>query len=137
MMSQKQQSTRGKLIYFPKRSSVFRDNQIWIRHKFIPQEGDPAWLTAAMLAGRARRVVVHYVEQAWVPVRGGQRQRIWLAALLSHESLFPPLRLTPRLSREFAAAVGLPHPRHWVGNIVLLVPRRTRTGRQVIQVVSG
>jgi len=135
-MSKKEQSTRGKLLYFPNRLSVRKDKVFWVRQEFIPRESDPAWLTAAMLTARARRVTVHYVEQAWVPIRGGGRQKIWLAALLSDEAWFPPLRLTPRLCCEFAAIIGLPHPRHWVGNSVRLVPQRTRGGQWIIRVVS-
>lgn len=136
-MSMKQQSTRGKLLYLPPCLSVFKDKQIWLRREFIPGEGEPAWLTAAMLAGRPRLVAVHYVEQAWMPTHKGRREKIWLAALLSHESWFPPLRLTPRLCNEFAAVTGLPHPRHWVGQLVWLLPRRVGKGRQLIQVVHG
>jgi hypothetical protein len=137
MMFGKEQSIRGKLLYFPRQLSVRKDNIFWLRQEFIPGEGEPAWLTAAMLTGRVRRVVVHYVEQAWMPTRDGRRQKIWLAALLSHEAWFPPLRLTPRLSREFASTVGLPHPHQWVGHIVYLVPHCTPRGRWIIRVVHG
>lgn len=136
-MLQGEKSTRGKLLYFPLRSSVYKDEHTLVRREFVPAERDPHWLTAAMLGGRARRVMVHYVEQVWVPARGGTRQKLWLAALLSHETLFPPLRLTPRLCREMAAMVGLPHPRHWVGHGVWLVPRRVRDKRWVVQVARG
>lgn len=136
-MSGKGKSPSGKLIYFPRRTSVHRDKQTWIRREFVPGEQDPPWLTVGMLEGRARRVVVHYVEQIWVPQRGGMRHSLWLAALLSHDTLFPPLRLTPRLCRELAAAVGLPHPRHWVGATIWLVPRRTRGGQWLIRIVDS
>lgn len=136
-MSEKGKSSKGKLLYFPPYLSVHRDKQMWIRREFVPGEQEPAWLTVAMLRGRARRVVVHAVEQMWVPQRGGRRTALWVASLLSHDTLFPPLRLTPRLCREFAAAVGLPHPRHWVGWVVWLVPRCTRGGQWMIKIVNS
>ncbi len=133
----KEQSSCGKYLYFSPRLSVSTDNILWVRQEFTPCEGDPRWLTAGMLADAPRLVAVHYVEQARVPLRGGRCGVVWRAALISHDAWFPPLRLTPRLCRELAAAAGMPHPLHWVGQMIWLVPRHTRAQRRLLQVVGA
>lgn len=136
-MLTKEQSSCGKYLYFPPRLSVSTDTIFWVRQEFTPCEGEPPWLTAAMLAGIPQLMAVHYVEQVRVALRGGRCGMVWRAAVISHDGWFPPLRLTPRLCHDFAAAVGAPHPLHWVGQMIWLVPRQTHARRWLLQVVGA
>jgi hypothetical protein len=133
-MTEQNSSSRGKLLYFPLLPSVRKDEQALRWQQYQPQPRPTGWLTAAWLGGRPRLITIDYVEQRRALRRGGGGQKIWVAALLSHTDL-PPLRLTPRLCRELAALIGLPHPRHWVGHSVWLVPHETPRG--AVMVVRG